>query len=111
MRWLLIGVDWGCGERWGSRERTRLGWMIGFDFGVFEGCFGGWGIFWAALSGVFGKGVAMAEEWAEWDRFPVGLKVLVVDDDDTCLTILKQKLLRCCYDGEFVSFPSPILCG
>nr|CAD1832557.1 unnamed protein product [Ananas comosus var. bracteatus] len=72
--------------------------MIGFDFGVFEGCFGGSGIFWAALSGVFGKGVAMAEEWAEWDRFPVGLKVLVVDDDDTCLTILKQKLLRCCYD-------------
>ncbi|XVE74627.1 hypothetical protein DITRI_Ditri12bG0032400 [Diplodiscus trichospermus] len=31
------------------------------------------------------------------DQFPVGLRVLVVDDDVTCLRILEQKLRRCLY--------------
>jgi hypothetical protein len=32
--------------------------------------------------------------------FPVGMKVLVVDDDPTCLVVLKRMLLECRYDGE-----------
>ncbi|EFJ30010.1 type B response regulator [Selaginella moellendorffii] len=32
------------------------------------------------------------------DQFPAGLRVLVVDDDRTCLAILKKMLLRCAYD-------------
>ncbi|KAI3976474.1 hypothetical protein MKX01_008332 [Papaver californicum] len=31
------------------------------------------------------------------DQFPVGLRVLVVDDDTTCLRILEQMLRRCMY--------------
>ncbi|CAB4299105.1 unnamed protein product [Prunus armeniaca] len=33
------------------------------------------------------------------DQFPVGLRVLVVDDDPTCLMILKKMLRTCLYDG------------
>lgn len=33
------------------------------------------------------------------DQFPAGLKVLVVDDDITCLRILEQKLRRCKYQA------------
>lgn len=32
------------------------------------------------------------------DQFPAGLRVLVVDDDVTCLRILEQMLCRCSYD-------------
>lgn len=35
------------------------------------------------------------------DHFPAGLRVLVVDDDVTCLRILEQMLRRCLYNGEF----------
>lgn len=39
------------------------------------------------------------------DQFPVGLRVLVVDDDPTCLMILYKMLLSCRYNGmDFVSF-------
>jgi len=34
------------------------------------------------------------------DQFPVGLRVLVVDDDPTCLTILEKMLRTCRYDGK-----------
>ena len=34
------------------------------------------------------------------DQFPAGLRVLVVDDDVTCLRILEQMLRRCTYHGE-----------
>ena len=34
------------------------------------------------------------------DQFPAGLRVLVVDDDVTCLKILEQMLRRCLYHGE-----------
>ncbi|MQM19614.1 hypothetical protein Taro_052621 [Colocasia esculenta] len=32
------------------------------------------------------------------DRFPAGMRILVVDDDTTCLKILEQMLRRCDYD-------------
>jgi len=33
-------------------------------------------------------------------EFPAGLRVLVVDDDPTCLTILEKMLRTCRYEGE-----------
>ncbi|XP_071698622.1 two-component response regulator ARR2-like [Rutidosis leptorrhynchoides] len=33
------------------------------------------------------------------DKFPAGLRVLVVDDDPTCLMILKQMLKKCNYEA------------
>jgi CheY-like chemotaxis protein len=40
--------------------------------------------------------------------FPVGMKVLVVDDDPTCLLVLKKMLDECKYDGKETapSFPA-----
>lgn len=35
------------------------------------------------------------------DQFPVGLRVLVVDDDPTCLRILEKMLQTCLYAGLF----------
>lgn len=35
------------------------------------------------------------------DQFPVGLRVLVVDDDPTCLVILEKMLRTCLYEGMF----------
>ena len=35
------------------------------------------------------------------DQFPAGLRVLVVDDDPTCLRILEKMLQNCCYAGLF----------
>ena len=34
------------------------------------------------------------------EQFPVGLKVLVVDDDIICLRILEQMLRKCMYMGQ-----------
>lgn len=34
------------------------------------------------------------------DQFPVGLRVLVVDDDPTCLRILEKMLKTCLYEGN-----------
>lgn len=45
-----------------------------------------------------------ANEMAVSDRFPAGLRVLVVDDDTTCLSILKALLGRCAYDGMSLIF-------
>lgn len=36
------------------------------------------------------------------DKFPVGLRVLVVDDDPACLKILEQMLRKCLYQGVFM---------
>jgi two-component response regulator (ARR-B family) len=33
------------------------------------------------------------------DQFPAGLRVLVVDDDPTCLMILERMLRFCLYEG------------
>lgn len=38
----------------------------------------------------------------EEDEFPAGLRVLVVDDDETCLKILESMLRRCRYHGELL---------
>lgn len=72
------------------------------------------------LRGSEGAGEAFAgvmappEEAGGGDQFPVGMKVLVVDDDQTCLAVLKRMLVQCRYDGEriLLSFPSRLLwCG
>ena len=34
------------------------------------------------------------------DLFPVGMRVLVVDDDPLCLMIMERMLRRCSYSGE-----------
>jgi two-component response regulator (ARR-B family) len=44
----------------------------------------------------------MASDSAKSDQFPVGMKVLVVDDDPLCLMILERMLRRCQYTGETV---------
>ncbi|KAJ1407705.1 Signal transduction response regulator, receiver domain [Sesbania bispinosa] len=36
------------------------------------------------------------------DQFPAGLRVLVVDDDPTCLMILERMLRACLYEGEHI---------
>ena len=33
------------------------------------------------------------------DRFPVGMRVLAVDDDETCLSVLENLLRKCQYNG------------
>lgn len=38
------------------------------------------------------------------DQFPAGLRVLVVDDDPTCLMILEKMLKACQYNGMFLVF-------
>ena len=44
----------------------------------------------------------MAEEpRTDWESYPVGLKVLAVDDDPLCLKVVEQMLKRCNYEGEF----------
>ena len=40
------------------------------------------------------------------DQFPAGLRVLVVDDDPTCLMILERMLRACLYEGtQLIGFP------
>ncbi|XP_072990483.1 two-component response regulator ORR21-like [Typha latifolia] len=51
----------------------------------------------SAMSGTGSYSPAKVEE-AVAEQFPVGLKVLVVDDDLTCLMVLKRMLLHCRYD-------------
>ena len=48
------------------------------------------------------SGTAATELVVISDQFPVGLRVLVVDDDVTCLRILEQMLRRCRYQGPCV---------
>ena len=43
--------------------------------------------------------IVVVDEKVASDQFPVGLKVLVVDDDTTCLRIVEQMLRRCHYYG------------
>lgn len=46
----------------------------------------------------------MAEEAkTDWDAYPVGLKVLAVDDDPLCLKVVEQMLRRCNYEGACLS--------
>lgn len=39
------------------------------------------------------------ERSAVKDEFPVGMRVLAVDDDPTCLKVLENLLVRCQYNG------------
>lgn len=59
----------------------------------------------AACKAVLGSSSAVSNalggEQVVSDQFPVGLKVLVVDDDTTCLRIVEQMLRRCLYHGLF----------
>ncbi|RZS22291.1 hypothetical protein BHM03_00055043 [Ensete ventricosum] len=41
----------------------------------------------------------MRDEGGQNDQFPVGMRVLAVDDDPTCLRVLEALLLRCRYHG------------
>jgi CheY-like chemotaxis protein len=41
----------------------------------------------------------MEQEIEVLDQFPVGMRVLAVDDDQTCLRILQTLLQRCQYHG------------
>lgn len=46
----------------------------------------------------------------EIDNFPVGMRVLAVDDDSTCLMLLDGLLRKCQYQGlDFFSFFRSIL--
>ncbi|XP_047337930.1 two-component response regulator ARR2 isoform X2 [Impatiens glandulifera] len=59
------------------------------------------------LSGQVAKSTSMQCSSASWksggdgvsDQFPAGLRVLVVDDDPTCLRILEQMLRTCHYEA------------
>jgi len=42
----------------------------------------------------------------EDEKFPVGMRVLVVDDDPTCLKLMEALLLKCQYHGLFSALPS-----
>lgn len=42
--------------------------------------------------------------------FPAGVRVLVVDDDPLCLTIVEQMLRKCSYQGMLV-LPCPCQFG
>jgi len=48
--------------------------------------------------------MAPPEEAGGGDQFPVGMKVLVVDDDPTCLAVLNRMLIQCRYDGKRIAF-------
>jgi hypothetical protein len=38
------------------------------------------------------------------DKFPIGMRVLAIDDDRTCLKILEKLLLKCQYHGMCMLF-------
>jgi hypothetical protein len=52
------------------------------------------------------KGVMMGRER---DQFPVGMRVLAVDDDPVCLKVLETLLRRCRYHGEHLLRPHCLL--
>ncbi|KAJ9135709.1 hypothetical protein P3X46_032861 [Hevea brasiliensis] len=51
----------------------------------------------SATASNYGSCKAGAADVVVSDQFPMGLRVLVVDDDTTCLKILEQMLRRCLY--------------
>ena len=44
------------------------------------------------------------------DKFPAGLRVLVVDDDPLCLKVVEHMLKRCKYAGELRAAAVPLPC-
>ncbi len=53
----------------------------------------------SATASNYGSCKGAAADAVVSDQFPAGLRVLVVDDDITCLRILEQMLRRCLYLG------------
>lgn len=49
-----------------------------------------------------GRGVGDDED--SNDRFPIGMRVLAVDDDPTCLKLLETLLRHCNYHGSISIF-------
>lgn len=51
------------------------------------------------------SGARCSVSWKSNDnnQFPAGLRVLVVDDDPTCLRILEKMLWNCHYEGKLIS--------
>lgn len=45
------------------------------------------------------RGRGVGDDDASHDRFPVGMRILAVDDDPTCLKLLETLLRRCHYHG------------
>lgn len=52
-----------------------------------------------ASSSVSWKSNSNNSDRVEKNEFPAGLRVLVVDDDPTCLRILEKMLRNCHYEG------------
>ena len=44
------------------------------------------------------------------DKFPAGLRVLVVDDDPLCLKVVEHMLKRCKYAGEVRAAAGSLQC-
>lgn len=49
------------------------------------------------------SGAWKAEDLVD-DKFPVGLRVLAVDDNQTCLLTLEKMLMSCLYEGALKIF-------
>lgn len=50
---------------------------------------------------VEGHSVAVVGDDGATDHFPVGMRVLAVDDDPICLKVLESLLRKCQYHGLF----------
>lgn len=82
--------------------------LVFLDFGL------GFFLFQVMKNSIGGKGsMSTASSITTWkagdvvsvpDQFPAGLRVLVVDDDPTCLIILEKMLRNCSYDGSITTF-------
>lgn len=66
---------------------------------------GAWGSAQSA-HGVMAGFVLKENNWD--DKFPAGLRVLVVDDDPLCLKVVEHMLKRCKYAGEGQTAPGPL---
>lgn len=55
------------------------------------------------------RGSASGED-AAIDKFPIGMRVLAVDDDPTCLKVLENFLRACQYEGLFLFLLCLVVC-
>ena len=61
-----------------------------------------------AVCGLMAGLVLKENSWD--DKFPAGLRVLVVDDDPLCLKVVEHMLKRCKYAGELRAAAVPLPC-
>lgn len=47
------------------------------------------------------RGGVVSKDVSHYDKFPVGMRVLAVDDDPICLKLLETLLRKCQYQGLF----------